>query len=50
MSLGGLYLKGLIRGGAYFRNFTVILFVYLFICNMFNLLFAGTLYYNTQKH
>ena len=21
--LGGLYLKGLIRGGAYFRNFTV---------------------------
>ena len=23
MSLGGLYLEGLIHGGAYFRNFTV---------------------------
>ena len=23
MILGGLYLEGLIRGGAYFRNFTV---------------------------
>ena len=25
--LGGLYLKGLIHGGAYFRNFTVALWV-----------------------
>ena len=25
MSLGGLYLEGLIHGGAYFRNFTVYL-------------------------
>ena len=25
-SLGGLYLEGLIHGGAYFRNFTVLLF------------------------
>ena len=24
--LGGLYLEGLIHGGAYFRNFTVLLF------------------------
>ena len=24
MSLGGLYLEGLIHGGAYFRNFTVL--------------------------
>ena len=23
-SLGGLFLKGLIHGGAYFRNFTVV--------------------------
>ena len=28
--LGGLYLEGLIPGGAYFRNFTVILKVVLF--------------------
>ena len=27
-SLGGLYLEGLIHGGAYFRNFTVCYFTY----------------------
>ena len=27
MSLEGLYLEGLIHGGAYFRNFTVLQFI-----------------------
>ena len=34
MSLGGLYLEGLIHGGAYFRNLTVSrLALNLFLCN-----------------
>ena len=28
MSLGSLYLEGLIHGGAYFRNFTVVVLYY----------------------
>ena len=30
MSFGGLYLEGLIYGGAYFRNFTVFVFSVIF--------------------
>ena len=33
--LGGLYLEGLIHGGAYFRNFTVIASLYSFLWHVF---------------
>ena len=46
--LGGLYLEGLVHGGAYFRNFTVYLLLHVFTILLF-LLFLELLW-GTIKH